>query len=134
MMLPAVALALPISASVIRQLRASLIDVMDSNYIRTVWAKGAGYRTVVLRHALRNAAIPVTTIFGMQLGHLLGGTVIIEQIFGINGLGSYIVKAVTDRDIPVIQACALVFAVGQIGMSLLVDIAYLVLNPRMRAS
>src|SRR5215218_3574071 len=107
--LPAVALGLWSAASLARQLRASLIDALDSRYVRTAWAKGAGTRRVVMKHAMKNAAIPVVTVLGLQVGFLLGGTVIIEQIFSIPGLGPYFIRGVTSLDVPVIQGVAIVF-------------------------
>jgi peptide/nickel transport system permease protein len=130
--LPAVALGLWSAASLARQLRASLIDVLDSRYVRTAWAKGAGTGRVVMKHAMKNAAIPVVTVLGLQIGFLLGGTVIIEQIFSIPGLGPYFIRAVTSLDVPVIQGVAIVFVLFTVFLSLLVDISYGLLDPRVR--
>lgn len=132
--LPATALGLAVAASVARQLRRSLIDVLDSNYVRTAWAKGAGPTRVVFLHALRNAAIPAVTVLGVQIGYLLGGAVIIEQIFSIPGLGSYMLSGITGHDLPVVQGVAMLFVVFQMGMSLLVDISYGFLNPKVRVA
>jgi peptide/nickel transport system permease protein len=130
--LPAVALGVWSAASLARQLRASLIDALDARYVRTAWAKGAGTRRVVLKHAMKNAAIPVVTVLGLQIGFLLGGTVIIEQIFSIPGLGPYFIRAVTSFDVPVIQGVAIVFVLITVVLSLLVDISYGLLDPRVR--
>ena len=130
--LPAVALGLWSAASLARQLRASLIDALDSRYVRTAWAKGAGTRRVVMKHAMKNAAIPVVTVLGLQVGFLLGGTVIIEQIFSIPGLGPYFIRGVTSLDVPVIQGVAIVFVLFTVTLSLLVDITYGLLDPRVR--
>ncbi len=133
-LLPAITLGLFVAASLMRQLRSALIDSLDSNYVRTMWAKGARPRLVVVKHALRNAAAPALTVFGLQIGFLLGGSVIIEQIFGLQGVGSYVLGALTGRDVPVIQGVAMVFALCTITISLLVDIAYALLNPRVRVT
>lgn len=130
--LPAIALGLAVAASVARQLRSSLIDVLDSNYIRTAWAKGCGPVRVVGLHALKNAAIPAITVLGVQVGYLLGGAVIIEQIFSIPGLGTYMLQGITNHDLPVVQGVTLLFVVFQMAMSLLVDVSYGYLNPKVR--
>lgn len=132
--LPAIALGVALAASVARQLRRSLIEVMESNYIRTAWAKGAGTGRVVVGHALKNAAIPAVTVVGVQIGYLLGGAVIIEQIFSLPGLGSYMIQAIYATDLPVVQGVVLIFVLFQLGMSLLVDISYGSLNPKVRVA
>ena len=132
MVLPAVALGLWSAASLARQIRASLIDALDSRYVRTAWAKGSGTSRVVLKHAMKNAAIPVITVLGLQIGFLLGGTVIIEQIFSIPGIGPYFIRGVTSLDVPVIQGVAIVFVLFTVFLSLLVDISYGLLDPRVR--
>jgi peptide/nickel transport system permease protein len=130
--LPAIALGTASAASFARQLRAALIDTMSSPYIRTAWAKGAGRTRVVAKHALKNAAIPAVTVLGLQLGNLLGGAVIVEQIFGIPGLGSYLVNGILGGDFPVIQGVTVVFVLIFVGVNLLVDLAYGYLNPKVR--
>ncbi|WP_457966987.1 ABC transporter permease [Arthrobacter sp. D1-29] len=130
--LPAIALGVVVSANLARQLRRSLIEVLDSNYIRTAWAKGAGSARVVGVHALKNAAIPAVTVFGVQLGNLLGGAIIIESIFAIPGLGTYMLQAISSQDLPVVQGVVLIFVVFQLVLSLLVDISYGYLNPKVR--
>lgn len=132
--LPAIALGLFAGASVARQLRAALIDVMSSNYVRTAWAMGGSARTVVGKHALKNAAFPAVTVIGLQLGALLGGSVIIESIFSIPGLGSYLLRALVQQDVPVIQGVVVVFVLIQVGLTLLIDITYGLLNPKVRVS
>jgi peptide/nickel transport system permease protein len=131
-LLPAFALGAWSAASLARQLRASLVDALDTRYVRTAWAKGARTSGVVLRHAMKNAAIPVVTVLGLQVGFLLGGTVIIEQIFSIPGLGPYFIRGVTSFDVPVIQGVAIVFVLITVVLSLLVDISYGFLDPRVR--
>lgn len=132
MALPAIALGLASAAALARQLRAELVDVLDATYIRTAWAKGAGARLVVGKHALKNAAIPAVTILGLQIGYLLGGAVIVEQIFALPGLGTYFIRGVLSSDLPVIQGVTVVFVLGQLVMSLLVDMSYGLLNPKVR--
>ena len=132
--LPAVALGVGLAASLARQLRQALIEVLDSNYVRTAWAKGAGPVRVVGVHALQNAAVPAVTVLGVQIGYLLGGAVIIEQIFSIPGLGTYMLQGITNHDLPVVQGVAMVFVVFQMALSLLVDISYLYLNPKVRVA
>ena len=132
--LPAVTLGLLVGATLARQLRASLIDVLDTPYVRTAWAKGGTRRAVLLRHGLKNASMPVVTVFGLQIGYLLGGAVIVEQIFSIPGLGTYMLGGITDHDLPVVQGVAIVFVLFQMAMSLLADISYGYLNPKVRVA
>jgi peptide/nickel transport system permease protein len=132
--LPSVTLGLLLAATLARQLRAALIDTLESPYIRTEWAKGGTRRSVLLRHGLKNASMPVSTVFGVQIGYLLGGAVIVEQIFSIPGLGSYMLTGITEHDLPVVQGVAIVFVLFQMATSLLVDISYGYLNPRVRSS
>jgi peptide/nickel transport system permease protein len=132
--LPAVSLGFLISAAFQRQLRGALIDVLDQNYIRTRWAVGDPLRRVVGRHGMKNAVSPAITILGIQIGALAGGAVIIEQIFSIPGIGPYLLQGITSGDIPIIQACVLVAATIQIGMSFVVDVTYAFLNPKIRVS
>jgi len=134
MTLPAVTLGLLVGATLARQLRAALIDALDTPYVRTAWAKGGTRRSVLLRHGLKNASMPVVTVFGVQIGYLLGGAVIVEQIFSIPGLGSYMLSGITDHDLPIVQGVALVFVLFQMAMSLLVDLSYSYLNPKVRVA
>jgi peptide/nickel transport system permease protein len=131
--LPAIALGLAIAASITRQLRAALIDELDTNHIRTAWAVGGTSPRVVGHDGLKNASGPAVTILGLQIAALVGGTVIVEQIFSIPGIGTYLLSGITAGDVPVIQGCVLVLAVIQILMSLTVDISYALLNPKVRA-
>jgi peptide/nickel transport system permease protein len=132
--LPAIALAAWSAAGLSRQLRASLIDVLDTNYVRTGWAVGGKTRLVVARYALKNAAIPAVTVLGLQVGYLLGSTVIIEQIFSIPGMGTYFIRAIFSLDVPVIQGVVLVFVLVFVTLSLLVDLTYGFLNPKVRVT
>jgi peptide/nickel transport system permease protein len=130
--LPWVALGLAGGATLARQLRSSMVDVLDQEYIRTAEAKGLKRRRVVLKHALKNAGLVPMTIVGLQFAYLLGGTIILEQIFSIEGLGNYFESALLDKDIPVIQGVILVYAVTFVALNLVVDILYGVINPRVR--
>jgi peptide/nickel transport system permease protein len=132
--LPAVTLGLLVGATLARQLRAALIDVLDTPYVRSAWAKGGTRRSVLLRHGLKNASMPVITVFGIQIGYLLGGAVIVEQIFSIPGLGSYMLTGITQHDLPVVQGVAIVFVLFQMAMSLLADISYGYVNPKVRVA
>ncbi|MDR1998473.1 MAG: ABC transporter permease [Frankiaceae bacterium] len=132
MVLPAIALSAGVMATVARFLRSSLLEVLDSNYIRTVRAKGAGPRLVLFKHATRNSLIPVFTILGLQVGAILGGTVILESIFSIPGMGTLISQAVRQRDYPLVMACVIVFAGVFILVTILVDLLYGVIDPRVR--
>jgi peptide/nickel transport system permease protein len=132
--LPAISLGLAISAGITRQLRAALVDELDTNHIRTAWAIGGAPPRVVGRHGLKNASLPAITIVGLQITALVGGTVIIEQIFSIPGIGQYLLGAIVSADIPAIQGCVLVLAVIAIAMSLIVDILYALLNPKIRVA
>ena len=130
--LPALAMAFFLAAELSRQLRAGIIVQLNSNYVRTLWAKGGTTRRVIGGHALRNAASPAITVLGVHIGTLLGGTVIIEQIFSIPGLGSYLLDGITGQDLPVIQGVAMMFVIFQMTMSLIVDVSYGLLNPKVR--
>jgi peptide/nickel transport system permease protein len=132
--LPAITLGVLVGATLARQLRAALIDALESPYIRTAWAKGGTRRSVLLRHALKNASMPVITVFGVQIGYLLGGAVIVEQIFSIPGLGTYLLNGITEHDLPVVQGVVIVFVLFQMATSLVVDISYGYLNPKVRVS
>jgi peptide/nickel transport system permease protein len=134
LVLPSLALGIALAASLARQLRGELTDVMSRSYVRTAWAKGGLSRRVVGKHALKNAAIPAVTVIGLQLGALLGGAVIIEQIFSISGLGGYLVSAVVSADMPVVMGVTMVFVLVYVTLSLLVDITYGLLNPKVRVT
>ena len=133
-LLPAIALGTAVSAAVMRQLRAALVDELDTNHIRTAWAIGGSRARVVGRHGLKNASSPAITILGLQIAALVGGAVLVEQIFAIPGLGTYMLGAITQADLPVIQGCVLVLALVQIVISLVVDITYALVNPKVRVS
>jgi peptide/nickel transport system permease protein len=132
MLLPAIVLGTGLSAVLMRQMRSAMLDTMGSDYIRTARSKGLAERQVVLVHALRNSLITVVTVLGLQLGGLISGAVITEQIFVIPGFGKLIVDAVFTRDYPVVQGVALVTVFGYVFVNLLVDLSYSLLNPRIR--
>jgi peptide/nickel transport system permease protein len=132
MLLPALSLGLPFMAVVMRFTRSSVLEVMNQDYIRVARAKGMTQNKVILRHVMPNAGIPVLTIAGIQVASLLGGTVIVEQIFGLPGIGRYIYEAIANRDYPVVQSVTLVMAAIFVMVSLIVDVLYAVLDPRLR--
>jgi peptide/nickel transport system permease protein len=130
MFLPAVVLGTSMAGAVMRMTRSSILEVLRQDFIRTIRAKGANERIVIFRHALRNAMIPILTIIGMQIGYLLGGTVIIEQIFSLPGLGQMVLTAINQRDFPVVQGAILFIAFMFVMINLLVDLLYTYLDPR----
>ena len=132
MILPAFVLGTGLAAVIMRQMRSSMLESLDTDYVRTARAKGLSERAVVGSHAFRNSLITVVTVIGLQLGGLISGAVVTEQIFVIPGFGNLIVSAVFQRDLPVIQGAVLVAAAGYIVVNLLVDIIYSLLNPRIR--
>ncbi|MGN6485906.1 MAG: ABC transporter permease [Thermomicrobiales bacterium] len=132
MIMPAISLGLPLAAILMRITRSSVLEVLNQEYVRVARAKGLSQRRVVMRHVLPNAGIPILTVVGIQLAALLGGTVIIEQIFGLPGVGRYIYEAIANRDYPVVQSVTLVMATIFVLVSVLVDVLYAVLDPRLR--
>ncbi len=130
LVLPALTVGAALSAILTRQTRAALAEVLAEPYLRAARARGLSERTLIVRHALRNALLPVMTVAGAQLGALLSGTVVAEKIFERPGLGSLFLEAFLDRDIPVVQGCALVVAVFYVVVNLLVDLLYGVVDPR----
>jgi peptide/nickel transport system permease protein len=132
LILPAATIGLNYSAVIARLVRSSLLEVLGNNYIVTARAKGVPEGPVVLKHALGNALIPVTTIIGVQLGNLLAGTIVVETVFSRQGLGRLAVTAVLDKDYPLIQGVVLVSALGYVLVNLMVDLSYSVLDPRIR--
>ncbi len=132
MLMPAFVLGTALAAVLMRQTRNSMIDVLSADYIRTARAKGLAGRAVVFRHAIRNGLIPVVTILGLQMGALMGGAVVTEQIFVVPGFGRLIVEAVFTRDYPLVQGVVLITASAYVLINLAVDVSYSVLNPRIR--
>ena len=132
MLVPALVLGVSLSAVTMRMTRTMMLEVLRQDYIRTAWAKGLSERLVVLRHAVRNALIPVVTLIGLQAPLLIGGAVIIEQIFVLPGMGLMMLDAVNQRDYPVITGVFLVVGVAVMLINLLVDLSYGLLDPRVR--
>lgn len=132
MILPSCAIAVGLVAILMRLTRTTMLEVLNQDYIRTARAKGLRGRIVIYRHALRNALIPVVTVIGIQLGALMGGSAIMEVIFGLNGLGNTLLQAIFNRDYPLVQVAALFFAIVFVLINLAVDVLYAVLDPRIR--
>lgn len=132
LILPAATLAAAPAAEIARQLRASMIDILDQDYVRTARAKGLPTPSVLLKHALKNAGVPAMTMIGLQMTFLLGGAVIVEQIFGVPGLGALSITAVLQRDIPLIQGTVLVAALAVLVVNLMVDLSYRYFNPKVQ--
>ena len=132
MIMPAFVLGAALAAVLMRQTRNSMIEVLSANYIRTAYSKGLAERVVVFRHALRNGLIPIVTILGLQMGTLMGGAVVTEQIFVVPGFGRLIVEAVFTRDYPLVQGVVLITASAYVLINLLVDVSYSLMNPRIR--
>jgi peptide/nickel transport system permease protein len=134
LILPAVTLAMYSMARTARLVRSGLIEVLGQDYIRTARAKGLSEALVLRRHALRNALLPVVTVLGLDLAHLLGGAIIVETIFAWPGIGRLAVSSIGGRDYPVVQAVVFLVAVAYTTMNVLVDVLYAYLNPRVRFS
>lgn len=133
LVLPAVTLGTAAAAEMTRQLRGSLVEVLKQDYIRTAWSKGLASRVVVGKHALKNAAAPMLTVAGLQVTVLLGGSIIVEQIFGLPGLGQLVISAVNSRDLPMIQGVVVASVIIAVLANLVVDLIYGYLNPKVRA-
>jgi peptide/nickel transport system permease protein len=132
MILPAITLGFAFAASVARISRSAMLDVLSEDYVRTARSRGAPKRWVIWRHALPNALIPVVTISGVEFGYLLGGAVLVEQIFALPGLGRLVLEAILQRDYALVQGCVLFIAFNFMVVNLLVDLAYVALDPRIR--
>lgn len=132
MLLPSLALAAGLMAVVMRMTRSSMLEVLSQDYIRTARAKGLREQLIIYRHALRNALMPVLTVVGVQTGHLLGGAVIVEQIFGLPGLGWFLLNGIYQRDYPVVQAGVLIIAAIFVLTNLIVDLMYAFIDPRIQ--
>ena len=131
-LIPSLILGTAMSASTMRMTRTMMLEVLRQDYIRTAWAKGLKERVVVMRHAVKNAFIPIVTLVGLQLPILVGGSVIMENIFNLPGLGRLMVEALNQRDYPVVSGVNLVFAVMVVGVNLMIDLIYPYLDPRVR--
>jgi len=130
--LPAVTLGMALAAVLARMVRSALLEVLHEDYVRTARAKGLPERVVILRHAMRNALLPVVTVLGLQLGVLLGGAVVTEMVFSWPGLGELTIESIQRRDYPVVQACVLLISVSYVVVNTLTDLVYGWLDPRVR--
>ncbi len=131
-LLPALVLGIASSAAIMRLTRGMLLEVLRQDYVRTAWAKGLPERLVVLKHSLKNSMIPVMTVLGIQLAQIIGGTVIIETIFGFPGMGRFLFDAINQRDYPVIQGVNLVVVSTIVLVNLVIDALYAAVDPRLR--
>jgi peptide/nickel transport system permease protein len=131
-LLPAAVLGFRLSAATMRMTRSTVLEVLREDYVRTAWAKGLAGRIVVYKHALKNALIPVVTIVGGQLGTLLAGTVVVETIFALPGMGRLTIEAILFRDYPVVQTNVMLVAATLVTLNLIVDLTYAWLDPRLR--
>ncbi len=132
LVLPGLTVAISIAPMLVRSLRTAMIEALNSDYVAFARAKGAGGPAVLLRYGLRNASISAVSILGINIGFLVGGTLVIENVFALPGLGSLMIQSILDRDFPVVQGITLVFAVIVVLVYLLTDIAYAMLDPRVR--
>jgi peptide/nickel transport system permease protein len=132
MIVPALVFGVTRAGPIMRIMRSALLDVLRQEYIRTAWSKGLGEKTIVLRHALKNALIPVISLIGLQLPLYIGGSVIIEAIFRLPGVGLFFFEALTRLDYPVVQSVNLIIAAMVVGLNLLIDLSYAFLDPRIR--
>jgi len=132
LILPTLALGLPRVGRIARITRSSLLEVIDQDYIRTARAKGLSERVMVLRHALRNSLIPIISLMGLDLGYIVGGSVVIESVFARPGIGDMMLRAIYSRDFPVLQGCMFVLALAIIVSNVFADFAYIVIDPRIR--
>jgi peptide/nickel transport system permease protein len=132
MILPAVALALPLLANLARLVRSAMLDALQQDYIRSARARGASEASILFKHALRNALIPFVTSVGINTGYLLGGAIVVEQVFAIPGLGRLILGAIAERNYPLVQATILVITFAFVLVNFIVDLLYAVIDPRVR--
>ncbi|MGB1390904.1 MAG: ABC transporter permease, partial [Paracoccaceae bacterium] len=132
MFLPMMVLALQITAQIARFMRASMLDNLNQDYVRTARAKGLGERTVVLAHVLRNSMIPVVTVIALAVPSVFGGSIITEQVFKVNGIGQLLITAIQANDLPMVQTLTFIFAVLIVLFNLIADVLYGILDPRIR--
>ncbi len=132
LVLPALALGLPRVGRIARITRSSLLEVIDQDYIRTARAKGLRERAVVIRHAMRNSLIPIISLMGLDLGYVIGGSVVIESVFARTGVGDMMLRAIYSRDFPVLQGSMFVLALAIILGNIIADVAYVIIDPRIR--
>jgi peptide/nickel transport system permease protein len=132
MILPSIALAIPLMAITMRMTRTTMLEVLGQDYVRTAQAKGLAGRPILYRHALKNALIPVITVIGFQLGGLMGSAAVVEVVFGLNGVGNTLLQGIFNRDYPLVQAATLYLAVVFVMINLFVDVLYAWLDPRIK--
>ena len=132
--IPSLILGTASAAATMRMTRTMMLEVLRQDYIRTAWSKGLKERVVIIRHTIKNALIPVVTLIGLQLPILVGGAVIMENIFNLPGIGRLLLVALEDRDYPVVSGVNLVFATMVLGVNLMIDVIYTYLDPRVRYS
>jgi ABC-type dipeptide/oligopeptide/nickel transport system permease component len=132
LVLPALALGLPRVGRIARITRSSLLEVIDQDYIRTARAKGLRERAVVIRHAMRNSLIPIISLMGLDLGYIIGGSVVIEHVFARTGIGDMMLRSIYSRDFPVLQGSMFVLALAIILGNIIADVAYVIVDPRIR--
>jgi peptide/nickel transport system permease protein len=134
MFLPGLTIAIAVSPLLLRSLRASMLNVLDADFVATARSKGIPRRRILVSHVLRNAIIPMITVLGVNVSFLIGGTVVVEKVFALPGLGNLMLQAILARDFPVVQAVTLVFAVMVVLVNLMTDVVYTLLDPRVRFS
>lgn len=132
LVLPTISLALALTAGIARHMRGSMLDVIRQDYVRTARAKGLPESSVIFKHALRNASIPIVTLLGLYIPMLFSGAVLIEVVFAWPGMGRLMVDAIATRDYPIVMACSFIFAVLVVLGNLLADVLYAVVDPRIR--
>ncbi|MCK4938330.1 MAG: ABC transporter permease [Methanosarcinales archaeon] len=130
--LPSITLGTGMAAVTARLTRSSMLEVIRQDYVRTARGKGLSEKTIIVRHAMKNALIPVITIIGLEMGHLLGGTVIVETIFAWPGIGKLLIDAISQRDLPIIQGCVIFITIMYVFVNFIVDLSYSILDPRIR--
>jgi len=131
-LMPSIALGAGLAASISRMTRSAMLDVMNQDYVRTARAKGLSERVTLITHTLKNAMLPIITVIGLQLGFLLGGAVVVEEVFAVPGVGRLLIYGIGNRDYPLIQGVVMIFAVSFIMINLVVDLLYSLLDPRIR--
>jgi peptide/nickel transport system permease protein len=132
LILPALAVALPAAGYIARTVRSSMLEVLQAEYLVTARQKGLRESTVIVRHALRNALIPIITVIGLLFGQLIGGAIVVENVFARPGIGRLLVNAIQQRDIPLVQGCVLLIGFTYLMVNLIVDITYGAIDPRIR--
>jgi peptide/nickel transport system permease protein len=130
--LPVIVLTMVMTAHILRTVRSSVIEVLASDYVQMATLKGVPYWRIVFRHVLPNALLPAINVIALTIGWLLGGVVVVEKVFNYPGLGHYMIDSISDRDLPVVQAIALIVATAYVGVNLAADLLAMVLNPRLR--